>query len=166
MPLALLPFASSGGDHVAKPITFGTITNITNRFHWLYCEKSHYEHSQRWSMWPRFKIYQDDPTDTRFCWKANLEGKLTAVVVHSLWEDMSPREICGEKPTTAVHEAEHVLDGLTVENPLWGDRTDPPIRQSGRHHWPEQYFECCTTSSFGLHALRGHLEGAELKVEV
>ena len=70
-------------------------------------------------MWPGFKkIYQDDPTDSRFCWEANFEGKLTAVVVHSLWEDMSPREICGEKPTTAVHEAEHVLDGLTVENPL------------------------------------------------
>ena len=63
-------------------------------------------------------FYQDDPTDTRFSWKANFECKLTAVVVHSLWEDMRPREICGEKPTTAVHEAEHVLDGLTVENPL------------------------------------------------
>ena len=28
IPLALLPFASSGGDQVANPITFGTITNI------------------------------------------------------------------------------------------------------------------------------------------
>ena len=27
--------------------------------------------------------YQDDPTDTRFSWEANFEGKLTAVVVHS-----------------------------------------------------------------------------------
>ena len=28
--------------------------------------------------------HQDDPANTRFCWKTNFEGELTTVVVHSL----------------------------------------------------------------------------------
>ena len=48
----------------------------------------------------------------------NLERKLSGVVVHA----------------TAVHEAEHVLDGLVGKHPLPSDRADSPVGEGAGHH--------------------------------
>merc|ERR1719483_385377 len=62
--------------------------------------------------------HQHNARHSRLGGQTNLECKLSGVVVHA----------------TAVHEAEHVLDGFVGENPLSGDWTDSPVGKSAGHH--------------------------------
>ena len=42
--------------------------------------------------------------------------------------------IRNKKPTTAVHEAEDVLNSFVGENPFSGDWTDSPVCKGACHH--------------------------------